>query len=47
MFKKLDGSHPVLTIHGDEASCTGFAKDLKEELGLNALAPDVGYKLTI
>jgi putative mRNA 3-end processing factor len=42
LFKKIEGSPRVFTVHGDRANCKKFADDLKNEIGLDAVAPKIG-----
>jgi putative mRNA 3-end processing factor len=42
LFKKIKGSPRVFTVHGDKANCIKFADDLRNEIGLDAVAPKIG-----
>lgn len=45
LFEILDrvkGNPKVLTVHGDERSCTKFAEEIREKYGYDAKAPDIG-----
>ncbi len=45
LFEILDrvkGNPKVLTVHGDGASCTMFAEEIRQKYGYDAKAPDVG-----
>lgn len=46
IFKKIKGNPKVLAVHGEEECCIKFASDLKE-LGFDAYAPDVGFKIKV
>jgi putative mRNA 3-end processing factor len=37
---KIKGNPRVLTVHGDDMSCTKFASEIKEKYGFDAIAPD-------
>jgi len=39
---KIKGNPRVLTVHGDDMSCTKFAGEIKEKYGFDAIAPDNG-----
>lgn len=39
---KIKGNPTVLTVHGDDMSCTKFASEIKEKYGFDAIAPDNG-----
>jgi putative mRNA 3-end processing factor len=39
---KIKGNPRVLTVHGDDMSCTKFASEIKEKYGFDAIAPDNG-----
>ena len=38
----IKGNPRVLTVHGDDMSCTKFASEIKEKYGFDATAPDNG-----
>ena len=39
---KIKGNPRVLTVHGDDLSCTKFAAEIKEKYGFDTIAPDNG-----
>ena len=39
MIKNVKGNPKVLTVHGDNQSCTRFAEEIHEKFGLDAHAP--------
>jgi putative mRNA 3-end processing factor len=45
--QKLEGNPKVYVIHGAEGNCERFAKRIKEETGLEALAPKSGDTFTV
>lgn len=47
LLKKLKGNPKVLTIHGDNESCTKFAQEIHEKFGFEARAPDAGELITV
>jgi putative mRNA 3-end processing factor len=47
ILDRLKGSPKVLTVHGDESSCSKFAEEIKEKYGYDAKAPDVGEIIEI
>jgi len=47
MIKKIKGDPKVLTVHGDENSCTKFAEEIKEKIGLDAHAPKLGEEIAV
>ena len=47
MIKNIKGDPKVLTVHGDENSCTKFAEEIHEKFGLNAYAPKLGEEITV
>jgi putative mRNA 3-end processing factor len=47
ILDRLKGSPKVLTVHGDESSCSKFAEEIKEKYGYDARAPDVGEIIEI
>ena len=47
MIKNIKGDPKVLTVHGDENSCTKFAEEIKEKFGLDAHAPKLGEEITV
>ena len=42
ILNKIKGNPRVLTVHGDDMSCTKFASEIKEKHGFDAIAPDNG-----
>ena len=46
-MKFFKGDPKVLTVHGDENSCTKFAEEIKEKFGLDAHAPKLGEEITV
>ncbi len=46
-IKRLKGKPVVFTFHGADGNCERFAKWIKEEVGLDAKAPDTGDTFTI
>ena len=47
MFRKIKGSPKVYTVHGEKESCIKFAEELRNEFGLDAVAPKTGDTYTI
>ena len=47
ILDRLKGSPKVLTVHGDESSCSKFAEEIKEKYGYDARAPDAGEIIEI
>ncbi|TLX94116.1 MAG: MBL fold metallo-hydrolase [Thaumarchaeota archaeon] len=47
LIGKIRGSPKVLTVHGDNESCTRFAAEIHEKFGLEAHAPNAGEIITI
>ncbi|MDE1862135.1 MAG: MBL fold metallo-hydrolase [Thaumarchaeota archaeon] len=47
MMKKIKGNPKVLTIHGDNDSCTKFAEEIHEKFGFEAHAPSLGDVITV
>lgn len=47
MMKKIQGNPKVLTIHGDNESCTKFAEEIHEKFGFDAHAPEAGEVVTV
>jgi putative mRNA 3-end processing factor len=45
--RKLEGNPKVYVVHGAEGNCERFAKWIKEETGLEALAPRSGDTFTV
>ena len=42
ILSKIKGNPRVLTVHGDDMSCTKFASEIKEKYGFDAISPDNG-----
>lgn len=42
ILTKIKGNPRVLTVHGDDMSCTKFASEINEKYGFDAIAPDNG-----
>lgn len=42
ILDRIKGNPKVLTVHGDESSCTKFAEQIREKYGYDAKAPDAG-----
>jgi len=47
MIKNIKGDPKVLTVHGDENSCTKFADEIQEKFGLDAYAPKLGEEIAV
>jgi putative mRNA 3-end processing factor len=47
MIKKVKGNPTVLTVHGDDQSCTKFAEEIHEKFGLEAYAPQVNEIISV
>ena len=47
MMKNIKGDPKVLTVHGDEDSCTRFAEEIQEKFGFDAYAPKLGEEIEI
>ncbi|HJU12906.1 MAG TPA: MBL fold metallo-hydrolase [Candidatus Nitrosotalea sp.] len=47
LMKKIRGNPKVLTIHGDNESCTKFAEEIHEKFGFDAHAPEAGEVVTV
>jgi putative mRNA 3-end processing factor len=47
ILDKVKGNPNVLTVHGDNQSCTKFAEEISEKYGFKARAPDSGEVITI
>ncbi|MGI0046587.1 MAG: MBL fold metallo-hydrolase [Nitrosotalea sp.] len=46
-IKKIKGNPKVLTVHGDNESCTKFAEEIHEKFGFDAHAPNAGEVTTV
>lgn len=47
VVKNLEGSPKVFAVHGAEGNCERFAKWVKKDVGLKAIAPKAGDRFTI
>ena len=47
LIKNIKGDPKVLTVHGDEDSCTKFASEIHEKFGLDAYSPQIGESITV
>ena len=47
MIGKIKGNPKVLTVHGDQDSCTKFADEIHEKFGYETQAPKVGDVITV
>tara|TARA_B100000686_G_scaffold246177_1_gene255545 strand:- start:917 stop:2185 length:1269 start_codon:yes stop_codon:yes gene_type:complete len=47
MIKNVKGNPQILTVHGDDESCTRFAEEIHEKFGLDAHAAKLDEKITI
>ncbi len=47
MIKNLKGNPKVLTVHGDEDSCTKFAEEIHEKFGFEAHSPQVDETISV
>ena len=47
ILDKVKGNPQVLTVHGDNLSCTKFAEEIVEKYGYKAYAPDTGEITTV
>ena len=47
MIKNIRGDPKVLTVHGDENSCTKFAEEIQQKFGFDAYAPKLGEEITV
>jgi len=47
ILDRITGNPKVLTVHGDESSCTKFAEQIREKYGYDAKAPDIGEVIEI
>ena len=47
LIKNIKGNPKVLTVHGDEDSCTKFASEIHEKFGLDAYSPRLGETITV
>jgi len=47
MIKNLKGNPKIMTVHGDDESCTRFAEEIHEKFGFDAHAARLDEKITI
>lgn len=47
MIKNLKGDPKIMTVHGDDESCTKFAEEIHERFGFDAHAAKLDEKITI
>ena len=47
MIKNLKGNPKIMTVHGDNESCTRFAEEIHEKFGFDAHAAKLDEKITI
>ena len=47
MIKNISGNPKVLTVHGDDKSCTKFAEEIHEKFGLDAYTPKLGEQISV
>tara|TARA_Y100000590_G_scaffold324273_1_gene367790 strand:- start:620 stop:1888 length:1269 start_codon:yes stop_codon:yes gene_type:complete len=47
MIKNLKGTPKILTVHGDDESCTKFAEEIHERFGFDAHAPRLDEKIIV
>ena len=47
MIKNLKGDPKIMTVHGDDISCTQFAEEIHERFGFEAHAAKLDEKITI
>ena len=47
MIKNLKGNPKIMTVHGDDESCTRFAEEIHEKFGFEAHAAKLDEKLTV
>ena len=47
MIKNVKGNPKVLTVHGDNESCSRFAEEIHERFGLDAYAPNIDDTISI
>ncbi len=43
----MKGNPKVLTVHGDDESCTKFAEEIHEKFGLEAYSPKVDETISV
>jgi len=47
LIKNMKGNPKVLTIHGDDESCTKFAEEIHQKFGLEAYSPKVDETISV
>ena len=47
MIKNLKGNPKIMTVHGDDESCTRFAEEIHERFGFDAHAAKLDEKITL
>jgi putative mRNA 3-end processing factor len=47
ILDRIKGNPKILTVHGDESSCTKFAEEIREKYGYDAKAPNTGDVIEI
>ena len=47
ILDRLKGNPKILTVHGDESSCTKFAEEIRKKYGYDATAPNTGEVIEI
>ena len=47
LVKKIKGNPKVLTVHGDDESCTKFATEIHERFGLEVHSPKTNESITV
>lgn len=47
LVKNIKGNPKILTVHGDETSCTKFAQEIHERFGFDTYAPQAGETIFI
>ncbi|MDG7054746.1 MAG: MBL fold metallo-hydrolase, partial [Nitrososphaerota archaeon] len=47
LIKNIKGNPKVLTVHGDDESCTKFAEEIHEKFGLEAYSPKVDETISV
>ena len=47
ILDRIKGNPKILTVHGDESSCTKFAEEIRKKYGYDATAPNTGEVIEI
>ena len=47
MIRKIRGSPKVCTVHGDAESCSTFAREIREQFGLETSSPAAGDEIAV